>query len=389
MKKAVIVSAARTPVGKIRGALAPLNADELGVFAVKAAIQRAGIQPEEVDEVVYGNCRNVDLKTPARVVALGAGLPVSCPGVVTERGCSSALNAICYAAAMVMAGVGDVYIAGGMESTSHQPFLMERGQTVPSAPPKFTSGRSCPIGMEDLPMGMTAERVAEQLGITRQECDEFGLLSQQRAAAAWEKGYFQSQIAPVTVPQRKGEPIVVTRDETVRETTLEGLASLKPSFKPDGVCTAGNSSPLTDGASAVVVMERELAVRQGKKILAEVRGFASAGCDPSTMGLGPVFATRKLLAKLDMALEDIDLIELNEAFASQSIGCIRQLGLDMDKVNVNGGAIALGHPFGATGGILTTKLLYEMERRNVRTGLVTFCIGGGQGFSALFVRDQQ
>lgn len=387
MRRAVIVSAARTPVGKIRGALAPLEVDELGAAAIKAAIQRAGIAPEEVDEVVYGNCRNIDLKTPARVAALGAGLPVSCPAVVTERGCSSALNAICYAAAMVMAGVGDVYIAGGMESTSHQPFIMERGQTIPSAPPKFTSGRSCPKGMEDLPMGMTAERVAEKLGITRRECDEFGLLSQQRAASAWEKGYFNSQIVPITVPQKKKDPIVVTKDETVRETTLEALSGLKPSFKPDGVCTAGNSSPLTDGASAVVVMERDLAERQGKKILGEIKGFASAGCDPSTMGLGPVFATRKLLAKLNMTLDEIDLIELNEAFAAQSIGCVRELGMDINKVNVNGGAIALGHPFGATGGILTTKLLYEMERRDVHTGLVTFCIGGGQGFSALFVRD--
>ena len=235
-------------------------------------------------------------------------------------------------------------------------------------------------------MGMTAERVAELMHITRQECDEFGLLSQQRAAAAWENGYFDSQIVPITVPQKKKDPIVVSRDETVRATTMESLAKLKPSFKPDGVCTAGNSSPLTDGASAVVVMAREMAERQGKKILAEIKGFASAACEPSVMGLGPVYATRKLLAKLDMKLEDIDLVELNEAFASQSIACIRELGLDINKVNVNGGAIALGHPFGATGGILTTKLLYEMERRDVHTGLVTFCIGGGQGFSALFVR---
>ena len=386
MRRAVIVGAARTPVGKIRGALAPLEVDELGAYAIKAALERSGVKPEEVDEVVYGNCRNIDLKTPARVAALAAGLPVTCPGVVTERGCSSALNAICYAAAMIMAGVGDVYVAGGMESTSHQPFIMERGQTIPAAPPKFTSGRSCPKGMEDLPMGMTAERVAELMHITRQECDEFGLLSQQRAAAAWENGYFDSQIVPITVPQKKKDPIVVSRDETVRATTMESLAKLKPSFKPDGVCTAGNSSPLTDGASAVVVMEREMAERQGKKILAEIKGFASAACEPSVMGLGPVYATRKLLAKLDMKLEDIDLVELNEAFASQSIACIRELGLDINKVNVNGGAIALGHPFGATGGILTTKLLYEMERRDVHTGLVTFCIGGGQGFSALFVR---
>lgn len=385
MRKAVIVSAARTPVGKIRGALAPLEVDELGACAIRAAMERANITTEDVDEVIFGNCRNMDLKTPARVAALCAGLNESVPALTVERGCGSALNAICMAAVMIEAGEGECYIAGGMESTSHQPFLMERGQTIPAAPPKFTSGRSCPKGREDLPMGMTAERVAERLGITREECDRFGLLSQQRAAAAWEKGYFNSQIVPITVTRKK-ESVVVDRDETVRETTLEGLARLKPSFRPDGVCTAGNSSPLTDGAGAVVVMEKSLAERTGRKILAQFEGFATAGLDPSVMGLGPVYATKKLLKKLDMTLEEIDLIELNEAFAAQSVGCIRQLGLDMDKVNVNGGAIALGHPFGATGAILTTKLLYEMERRDVHTGLVTFCIGGGQGISAIFKR---
>ena len=387
MRRAVIVGAARTPVGKIRGALAPLEVDELGAFAIRAAMERAGVGPDEIDEVVFGNCRNIDLKTPARVAAIAAGLPVTCPGVVTERGCSSALNAICYAAAMIAAGAGDIYVAGGMESTSHQPFIMERGQTVPTAPPKFTSGRSMPKGVEDLPMGLTAERVAETMGITRQECDAFGLLSQQRAKAAWDAGYFDSQIVPVPVAPKKKEPYTVTKDETVRETSMEALAKLKPSFKPDGVCTAGNSSPLTDGAAAVIVMERGLALSQGKKILAEIKGFAAAALDPGVMGLGPVYATRKLLNRMGMRLGDIDLIEMNEAFASQSLGCIRELDMDMDKLNVNGGAIALGHPFGATGGILTTKLLYEMERRGVSTGLVTFCVGGGQGYSALFVRE--
>lgn len=386
MRRAVIVSAARTPVGKIRGALAPLEVDELGAYAVRAALERANVAPEEVDEVIFGNCRNTDLKTPARVVTLASGFPQSTPALTVERGCGSALNAICLAAAMIQAGEGDCYVAGGMESTSHQPFLMERGQTIPTAPPKFTTGRSCPKGMEDLPMGLTAERIAEKMNISRQECDAFGLLSQQRAAEAVAQGRFEEQIVPVSVPQKKKDPILVNRDEPVRETTLESLGKLKPSFKPDGVCTAGNSSPLTDGAGAVVVMERSLAEKQGKKILAEVKGFATAGCDPTTMGLGPVFATRKLLEKLNLKMEDIDLVELNEAFASQSIACIRELGMDINKVNVNGGAIALGHPFGATGAILTTKLLYEMERRDAHLGLVTFCIGGGQGISAIFER---
>ena len=236
-------------------------------------------------------------------------------------------------------------------------------------------------------MGMTAEKVAEKYGITREECDAFGLLSQSRAAVAVAEGRFDTQIVPMTVPQGKKPPVVVDRDEPVRETTMEALANLKPSFKKDGVCTAGNSSPLTDGASAVVVMERGCAEKAGMKILAEIKGFASAGCDPTMMGLGPVYATRKLLNKLGMTMEDIDLVELNEAFAAQSIACIRELGMDMEKVNVNGGAIALGHPFGATGGILTTKILYEMERRNARTGLVTFCIGGGQGLSVIYERN--
>lgn len=386
MRKAVIVAAVRTPVGKIRGALSPLLVEQLAGPVIRAAVERAGITEAEIDEVIYGNARNTDLKSGARIATLAAGLPQSIPALTVERGCASALNAICIATAMIEAGQGDCYIAGGMESTSHAPFLMERELKVLSAPPKFTTGRMCPIGSEDLPMGMTAEKVAEQYGITREDCDAFGLLSQQRAKAAVEAGYFDEQVVPMTVPQGKKPPITVTRDETVRDTTMESLAKLKPSFKPNGVCTAGNSSPLTDGASAVVVMERSLAEKTGRKILAEVKGFAAAGCDPTTMGMGPVYATRKLLDKLDMKLDDIDLVEINEAFAAQSIACVRELGLDMDKVNVNGGAIALGHPFGATGGILTTKILYEMERRDAHIGLVTFCIGGGQGLSVIYER---
>ena len=254
------------------------------------------------------------------------------------------------------------------------------------AEPKFTAGRSVPRNMKDYPMGMTAEKVADKWGITRQECDAFGLLSQQRAKAASDAGYFNEQIVAVEAPVNKKETAVFTTDETIRETSLEALSALKPSFKENGVCTAGNSSPLTDGASAVILMELETAKERGVEILGVIKGFASAGCDPDYMGEGPINATNKLLKKLGMTMQDIDLIELNEAFASQSIACIRGLNLDIDKVNVNGGAIALGHPFGATGGMLTAKMVYELKRRDKNLGLITFCVGGGQGFSAIIER---
>ena len=236
-------------------------------------------------------------------------------------------------------------------------------------------------------MGETAEIVAEQYGITRQDCDEFGFLSQKRAKEAWEEGRFDSQIVPIEAPAgKKGETTIVKKDETVRDTTMEKLAALRPSFRPDGVSTAGNSSPLTDGAAAVVMMSREEAEARGLEILGVYRGFASAGLDPKTMGLGPIYSTKKLLEKTGRSLKDIDLIEINEAFAAQSVACVRELGLDMEKVNVNGGAIALGHPFGATGAILTVKMLYELQRRNAESGIVTFCIGGGQGVAMLIDR---
>lgn len=388
MRDAVIVGAARTPAGKMRGGLSSLQAEQLAAVAIKAAIQRAGIDAEEIQEVFYGNCRNFDMKASARAAMLEAGLPQHIPAISLERGCSSALSAICLAATMIQAGHGDVYLAGGMESCSNQPFMMERQKTIPNMPPRWLTGRYINISGEDVTMGQTAENVAQLLGITRAECDEFALMSQQRAEAAWQAGYFDTQVAPVTVKDRKGNVTTVIKDEIVRpDTTLESLAKLKPSFKPDGVCTAGNSSPFTDGASAVVVMEKEAAKDRGLEILGRLEGFCVIGRDPKTMGLGPVDATNKLLQKLNLTLDDIDIIELNEAFASQSIGCIRELGLDINKVNVNGGAIALGHPFGATGGILTTKILYEMRRRGLHRGLVTFCVGGGQGFSALYVRD--
>ena len=388
MREAVIVGAARTPCCKRGAQLAPLVAEEIASFAIKAAIERAGVDPAEIEEVFYGNTNGADMKCASRAAALEGGLPFSVPTLTFERGCASALSAICVAATYILSGQGDIYLAGGMESTSHAPFIMERQLKAPTTPPKWLTGRFINIHGEDCSMGQSAENVANLLGITREECDAFALESQLRAAAATNAGYFRSQIAPVSVTV-KGSTTIVDKDEIIRpETTMEGLGKLKPSFGKDGVCTAGNSSPFTDGASAVVVMEKEAAKARGLKILGTLKGFCAAGRDPKTMGLGPVDATTKLLARMGLTLDDIDLIELNEAFASQAIGCVRQLGLDMNKVNVNGGAIALGHPFGATGGVLTTKLLYEMERRGLHRGLVTFCIGGGQGFSAIFEREE-
>lgn len=388
MREAVITAAVRTPVGKIKSAYAQMDVDALGGIVIKEAIKRANVKPEEVEEVIFGNCRNVDLKTPARVAAVAAGLPESCPAYVCERGCASALNAIWLAAMQVREGQGDIYVAGGMESTSKAPFLMASEMVGNRVPPKWLFGRSLPNGMADPSMGQTAENVAKKLNITKEDCDAFAVESQRRAAKAWENGYFDEQIVPVEAPFGKKETKLITKDETVREdTTMESLAKLKLSFsKEDGVCTAGNSSPLTDGASAVVVMEKELAQSRGLEILGTIKGFASAGLDPAYMGLGPVYATRKLLDKFNLTLDDIDLIEMNEAFAPQSVGCIRELGMDTEKVNVNGGAIALGHPFGATGAILVTKLVYEMKRRDVKRGIVSFCIGGGQGAAMLIER---
>lgn len=384
MREAVLVSAVRTPVAKIKGGFAKMNVDQLGGIVIREALRRAGAAPDEVEEVIFGNCRNVDLKTPARVAAIAAGLPETVPAFTVERGCASGLNAIWLAAMSVMQGEGDIYVAGGMESTTKAPFLMASEMVGNRMPPRWLFGRSLPEGMEDPSMGMTAEKIAATLGITREECDAFAVESHARAARAQRDGRFDAQLVPVEAPFGKNETRLVTMDETVRpDTSVESLKKLRTSFDKNGVCTAGNSSPLTDGAAAVVVMSRETAEKRGLEILGTVRAFASAGLDPSVMGLGPVYAVRKLLNKTGLTMDGIDLIELNEAFAPQSLGCIRQLGLVPDKVNVNGGAIALGHPFGATGAILTTKLVYEMRRRGAKRGVVTFCIGGGQGAAML------
>lgn len=386
-REAVIVSAVRTPVGRCRGALAAVGAPELGALVIAEAVRRAGLQGEEVEEVIFGNLGNNDSANLARVVTLQAGLPFTVPAITIDRQCSSGLNAIAIGALMIEAGEADIVVAGGTESDSNRPHLMEKARVAYQvAPPQWLVRRTAP-GALNVSMGTTAENLGRKYHITREECDAFALESHRKAAAAQAAGRFDEQMIPVTVPGKRGKTTVVDRDECVRpESTMETLGSLPTAFEPDGVCTAGNSSPMSDGAGAVVLMDRETAEKKGLEPLAVFRGFAVTGCDPSIMGIGPVEAIRKVLRKTGLTLEGMDLIELNEAFATQSIACIRELGLDMDKVNVNGGALALGHPLAGTGAILTAKLLYELKRRRARYGLVAFCMAGGQGGAAVFER---
>ena len=386
-REAVIVSAVRTPVGRCRGALAAVGAPELGALVIAEAVRRAGLQGEEVEEVIFGNLGNNDSANLARVVTLQAGLPFTVPAITIDRQCSSGLNAIAIGALMIEAGEADIVVAGGTESDSNRPHLMEKARVAYQvAPPQWLVRRTAP-GALNVSMGTTAENLGRKYHITREECDAFALESHRKAAAAKAAGRFAEQMIPVTVPGKRGKTTVVDRDECVRpESTMETLGSLPTAFEPDGVCTAGNSSPMSDGAGAVVLMDRETAEKKGLEPLAVFRGFAVTGCDPSIMGIGPVEAIRKVLRKTGLTLEEMDLIELNEAFATQSIACIRELGLDMDKVNVNGGALALGHPLAGTGAILTAKLLYELKRRRARYGLVAFCMAGGQGGAAVFER---
>ena len=386
-REAVIVSAVRTPVGRCRGALAAVGAPALGALVIAEAVRRAGLQGEEVEEVIFGNLGNNDSANLARVVTLQAGLPFTVPAITIDRQCSSGLNAIAIGALMIEAGEADIVVAGGTESDSNRPHLMEKARVAYQvAPPQWLVRRTAP-GALNVSMGTTAENLGRKYHITREECDAFALESHRKAAAAQAAGRFDAQMIPVTVPGKRGKTTVVDRDECVRpESTMETLGRLPTAFEPDGVCTAGNSSPMSDGAGAVVLMDRETAEKKGLEPLAVFRGFAVTGCDPSIMGIGPVEAIRKVLRKTGLTLEEMDLIELNEAFATQSIACIRELGLDMDKVNVNGGALALGHPLAGTGAILTAKLLYELKRRRARYGLVAFCMAGGQGGAAVFER---
>jgi acetyl-CoA C-acetyltransferase len=386
MKEAVIVSVARTPVTKFRGEFAGISVPDLGALAVKAVVEKAGIAPESVDEVIFANLFGSDWGNAARVCWLAAGYPDSVPAVTVDRQCSSSANAVGLAASLIQAGVADTVLAGGIESYSKQPYYIKRPESAYPAKLEFTDFKvSIPGGPGDnIPMIMTAENLAARYNISRRECDEFAVNSHRKAARAWAENRFAEQVFPVDVPQKKGAPLTVSKDSSVRaDSTLEALAGLKPVLKPDGVVTAGNSSPQNDGAAAVLIMSREKAEAAGLKSLASIREYASAGCDPTIMGIGPVHSTRKLMRRFGYKIDDFDLVELNEAFAAQSIACIKELGLDMSRVNVDGGAIAIGHPNAASGGILTARLAYALKKRSLKRGLISFCCGGGQGFSLI------
>lgn len=324
----------------------------------------------------------------ARLSLLQAGLPVSTPGMTIDRQCGSGINTVALAAQAIMAGDGQIFVAGGTESMTRAPYLLAPPeQAFDRTPPTFIRRQLSPDHIGDPPMGITAENLAEKYSISREDQDKFALRSQQRMKQAMDNGYFKEQIVPVSLRGKKGETIQFDKDEHPRaDTILESLAKLRPAFKEGGSVTAGNSSGVNDGASALVMMSGEEARRRELQPLARVTHWAVAGVDPTIMGIGPVPATRSVLQKAGLTLDDIDLIEINEAFASQVLACDRELQFDWDKVNVNGGAIAHGHPIAATGGMLIMKLAYEMQRRNARRGLVTACIGGGQGIALILER---
>ena len=382
MREAVIVSMVRTPVGRVGGALSSITAADLGALAIREAVRRAGIDPALIDDVIFGNILNNDWQNIARAAALAAGLPMEVPAIKVDRECGSGANAVAFAAMSIQSGFYDVVVAGGVESDSTRPWIMAKPKKafqVP-CPEMFYDPPSVTDAIGECPMVDTAQNVGEKFHMTRQECDGFALRSHELADAAWNRGFYDESVMEVSVPQRKGAPIRIKRDETIRpETTMESLGRLTPVAYRGDLVTAGNSSPLCDGAAALVLMDKALADRLGLKPLGKITGYAVAGVHPHFMGMGPMAATPKLLKKAGKTLRDIDIIEINEAFAAQAVPCCRELGFDMAKVNVNGGAIALGHPMGGTGAILTIKV----RDRGEKTGLVTMCIGGGQGIAML------
>ena len=392
MKEVVIVSAARTAGGRIGGALKDVQPDDLAVAVIKAAIERAGVEPAAVDEVIIGQAKqSADAANLARVAALRAGLPVDVPAYTVMRQCGSGLQAVNNGAQAIMCGLADIVVAGGTESMSNAPYYLRdarfgygAGNALLVDSNTESQPRSQPYEVYgELTMGLTAENVATKYGISRQEQDCFALASQEKALAAIKAGRFTDEIVPMEVPQRRGYPAVFSVDEHPRETSLEALAALPPVFKKDGTVTAGNSSGRNDGAACLVLMSGDEARRRGIMPRAAIRSQAVAGVPPYIMGIGPAPASRKALAAAGLTLRDVGLVELNEAFAAQSLGVIKELGLEESRVNVNGGAIALGHPLGCSGARILTTLLYEMRRRGTRYGLATLCIAGGQGIATV------
>ncbi|MEO8971387.1 MAG: acetyl-CoA C-acetyltransferase [Ktedonobacteraceae bacterium] len=391
MQDAVIVSAVRTAIGTYGGGLAEVSAVKLGEICIRAVLQRADLKPQQVDEVIMGNVLQAGLgQNPARQASIDADLPVGVPAMTINKVCGSGLKAVILAAQAIKLGDAEIIVAGGMESMSRAPYLLEKARFGYRMSDGTLVDEMIRDGLWDAfnncHMGITAENICTESHLTREELDAFALESQQRAVHAIETGVFRDEIVPVEVPGRKGVTVFEQDQQPRAETTAEGLAKLRPAFKKDGMVTAGNSSGLNDGGAAVVVMSRKKADELGLKPIATIRSYASAGVDPRIMGMGPVPSSRRALEKAGLSVSDMDVVEANEAFAAQSVAVGKELGFDRSKLNVHGGAIALGHPIGASGTRVLVTLLYEMQRRNAHYGLTTLCIGGGQGVAMIVER---
>jgi acetyl-CoA C-acetyltransferase len=385
----VIVSAVRTAIGSFNGSLKDVSAPELGAAAIKGALEKAGLKPEQIDEVILGNVLQAGLgQNPARQAALKAGLPVSVSAMTINKVCGSGLKAVHLAAQAIVAGDADIVVAGGIENMSQAPYILKNARNgFKMGDQKLidtmtSDGLTCVFN--DYHMGVTAENLCDKYELTREEQDEFAAASQEKAVNAIEAGRFKDEIIPIEIPQRKGEPIIFDTDEYPKKgTTAEKLAKLRPAFKKDGSVTAGNASGINDGAAILIVMSKKKADELGIKPLVTIKGNASAGVDPSIMGIGPVQAVKKALEKAAVSMEELELIEANEAFAAQSLAVDRELQFNKDILNVNGGAIALGHPIGASGARILVTLIHEMQKRQAKKGLATLCIGGGQGVATV------
>lgn len=392
MREVVIVSAARTPIGSFGGTLKDMTAVTLGAIAAKEAIKRAGIDPAIIDEVILGNVLQGGLgQNVARQVAMNAGVPKEVPAMVLNKVCGSGLRTVGMAASIIKAGDADCILAGGTESMSQSGYVMPAARWGARMGDTKMVDIMIKDGLTDAfnnyHMGITAENIVEQWGLTREELDQFAASSQQKAEAALKAGKFKDEIVPVEIPQRKGDPIIFDTDEYPKAgVTAEGISKLKPAFKKDGAVTAANASGINDSGVALIVMSKEKADALGLNYLCKVKSYASAGVDPSIMGIGPVPACNKALEKAGLKVDDIDLIEANEAFAAQSVAVGKDLGFDLEKLNVNGGAIALGHPIGASGARILVTLIYEMIKRDSKYGMATLCIGGGQGTTLIVER---
>lgn len=392
MKEVVIVSAVRTPIGSYGGKFKDVSAIELGTIAVKEALSRAKVNPNLVDEVIFGNVLQAGLgQNVARQVAIHAGIPIEVSSFTINKVCGSGLKTVALAAQAIKSGDAEIVVVGGTENMSQAPYLLKTARWGQRMGNGEIIDYMVSDGLTDIfnnyHMGITAENINEKYGFTREEQDNLAVISQNRAEVAIKAGRFKDEIVPVVIPQRKGEPVIVDTDEYPRAgVTIESMAKLKPAFKKDGSVTAANSSGINDGAAALVIMSKDKADELGLKPLATIVSYASSGVEPTIMGTGPIPATKKALEKANLTIGDIDLVEANEAFAAQALSVAKDVGLDIEKTNVNGGAIALGHPIGASGARILVSLLYEMEKRDSKNGLATLCVGGGQGIAMIVKR---